>query len=109
MLDNFEEFSGFSNFFALFEKFFPNRTRKELKLRIKELKLSKGREIALKMIQKSHKSINNKVRQTPKPVKQRASNSSSRNNNNMFNVIIELSDECRNDDHKKKIGKHFLQ
>lgn len=86
LIDNYFEFKDSEDYLDILDKLFPLKTLKDIKNRIKTLKLKKGQEKAMKVLLKIHEKKKEKEE-------------------NLFNVIIELSDECRNEAKKQKIEK----
>lgn len=86
LIDNYFEFKDNENYIHILDKLFPLKTAKDIKHRIKTLKLKKGYEKAIRVLKKIHEKKKEKE-------------------DNLFNVIIGLSDECRNEAKKAKIEK----
>jgi len=95
LIENYKEFSEFTNFYEILEKLFPFKTKSDLRHRIKDLKLKKGLERAYKQVKRLHA-----PKEVSKPVKD--------NQNQLFNLIIDLSDECKKPEKKIKIEKTIL-
>ncbi len=86
LIDNYYEFKDHEDYIDILDKLFPLKTSKDIKNRIKTLKLRKGYEKAIKILRKIHQKKKEKEE-------------------NLFNVITELSDECTNQLKKQKIEK----
>lgn len=91
LIENYKEFNEFTNFYDILEKLFPYKTKSDIKHRIKDLKLKHGVEKALKQVKRLHKAREAK----PKDPQ-------------LFNMIIDLSDECKKPEKKIKIEKTIL-
>lgn len=91
LIKNYIEFKDFDNLYDILEKLFPSKNKREIKHRIKTLKLKKGEKKAMKMLKKIHKKKNKK-----------------REKEQLFNIIIELSDDCKNEVQKHKIEKTII-
>jgi uncharacterized protein YerC len=79
LIKNYLEFKDHEEVFTLLENLFTMKTKKEIKSRVKILKLKKGEEKALRTLKKLHKDTTKST------------------NENMVNVIMELADLCRDD------------
>jgi hypothetical protein len=88
LIENYLEYQHDDSLYDILIKLFRDKDRHEIKHRVKTLKLKKGKKKALKVFKKLHKKQ-----------KRRA------DNEHMFNIIIELSDECKDNTNKTKIEK----
>jgi hypothetical protein len=86
LIRNYFEFKDYPDIESLLDKLFPLKSFREIKSRMKTLRLKKGEKKAMKMFKKIYKKRKEK-------------------DEKLFNIIIELSDECRDENKKNKIQK----
>jgi timeless len=86
LIENYLEYENDEGLYDILDKMFKDKDKHDIKHRVKTLKLKKGKKKALKMFKKLHK-------------KKR------KRDENMFNIIIELSDEFKDDSNKKKFER----
>ncbi len=98
LIENYLKFKEIDNYMEILEGLFIKKKKKDIKKRIKKLKLKKGEAKAMKRLKKLHKNDKNKEDKENHV-------SISLNKENLFNIIIDLSDKCKDEHIKTNMDK----
>jgi hypothetical protein len=98
LIENYLKFKEIDNYMEILEGLFIDKNKKDIKKRIKKLKLKKGEAKAMKRLKKLHKNDKNKEDKENHV-------SFNLNKENLFNIIIDLSDKCKDENIKTNMDK----